>query len=314
MILLLTCMVGICEARAKFEPASGVYLGAYVLQDDFINNSMKIFNRLTGKKHASFFKYVGYGKKPFPKEWVQKVKEVGAVPQIALEPNWGLDKVKDDAYLHKFAADALASGVPVFLRFASEMNGNWVHYHGNPALYKYKWRLLWSVMRREAPNVAMVWAISAVEKALVGKSFPYYPGNRYVDWIGINLYSVKYHNGNPKFDATNEHPLNMLRYAYGKLKRFGKPFMVSEYGATHFAAKSVEDLARFSAIKIRQLYEGLKSLPMVKAIYYFDVNTVRNAPLSSRVNDYSLTNDVRLLSVYQEVIRSDYFLSNVKRW
>ena len=46
---------------AKYEPRQGLYIGAYVLQDSLINYDMAKFNELTGKKHASFFRYVGYG-------------------------------------------------------------------------------------------------------------------------------------------------------------------------------------------------------------------------------------------------------------
>lgn len=79
---------------AKYEPAEGTYLGAYVYQDTLINGDMKEFNRLTGKKHASFFLYSGYGHK-FPQWWIDQLKEVGAVAHIAWEPTEGLDKVKE---------------------------------------------------------------------------------------------------------------------------------------------------------------------------------------------------------------------------
>jgi len=85
-------------ALGKYEPREGVYLGAYVLQDAVVGGDMDRFNHAPGKKHASFFRYVGYGQ-PLPREWVEEVKAAGAVPHIALEPNDGLDEVKDDEYL-----------------------------------------------------------------------------------------------------------------------------------------------------------------------------------------------------------------------
>ncbi len=71
-------------ALEKFEPPEGCYLGAYIEQDPVTNGDIAAFEALTGKKHASYFKYVGYGR-PFPTEWVEKVKAAGAVPQIAWE-------------------------------------------------------------------------------------------------------------------------------------------------------------------------------------------------------------------------------------
>ncbi|MGB9680519.1 MAG: hypothetical protein ACPL3A_11220 [Thermoanaerobacteraceae bacterium] len=57
---------------SKYEPAKGMYLGAYVYQDTLINGDMKKFNELTGKKHSSFFIYVGYGS-PFPQKWIDQL-------------------------------------------------------------------------------------------------------------------------------------------------------------------------------------------------------------------------------------------------
>ena len=100
---------------AKYEPRSGAYLGAYVFQDTLIQGNMATFNEITGKKHASFFLYVGYGK-PVPTKWLEELKKVGAFAHIAWEPNDGLDVVKDDAYLRSFARDLAAAEMPIFLR------------------------------------------------------------------------------------------------------------------------------------------------------------------------------------------------------
>ncbi len=136
---------------SKMEPKKGTLLGAYVLQDDYINQSMVTFNDITEKKHASYFMYVGYGR-PFPKAWVEEVKAAGAIPHIAFEPNGGLDKVVDDAYLRQWAVDAKAADVPIFIRWASEMNGTWTQYSGKSDLYKEKWKLIYNVFKEEAPN------------------------------------------------------------------------------------------------------------------------------------------------------------------
>ncbi|HEU4753332.1 MAG TPA: hypothetical protein VFU47_09515, partial [Armatimonadota bacterium] len=50
----------------KYEPEAGCFLGAFVVRDINISGSMKKWEQLTGKGHASYLNYVGYGK-PFPK-------------------------------------------------------------------------------------------------------------------------------------------------------------------------------------------------------------------------------------------------------
>ncbi|WP_229692326.1 glycosyl hydrolase [Paenibacillus radicis (ex Gao et al. 2016)] len=291
---------------AKAEPKEGAYLGAYVLQDREIGYSMAEFNRRTDKKHASYFKYVGYGE-PFPAQWVEQVKEQGAFPHIAWEPNSGLDAVQDDEYLHAFAKAANAADVAIFLRFASEMNGTWTAYSGDAERYIQVWRMVHDVFETEAPQVAMVWTVLNVPELPI-ESF--YPGDAYVDWVGLNVYNVKYHNGNVRQPAQFEDPLMLLDYVYNRFSR-RKPIQLSEYGATHFTAvDGVPDLD-FAADKIKRLYRSLPELyPRVKAVYYFDVNNLTEYNESRRVNNYAITADDDLLEAYKSVIANVHYLSS----
>jgi hypothetical protein len=291
----------------KFEPVDGAYLGAYVIQDQFINADMNLYNSMAGKQHASFFRYVGYGM-PFPKEWVEQVKEAGAVPHIAFEPNKGLDEVNDDTYLRQFAKDAKEAGVPIFLRYASEMNGTWAEYSGNPKQYIEKWRLVHQVMQEEAPNVAMVWTVFTFPENSI-KS--YYPGDDYVDWVGVNVYNVVYHNDNLNNRGDKEDPLKLLDYVYNTFSA-RKPIQISEFGATHYTITDNDYHIDFAVEKITRMYKWLPILyPRVKSIYYFDVNNLINAPDGRKINDYSITNDSAVLTAYRNIIDNNRYLTEV---
>ncbi|WP_201008456.1 glycoside hydrolase family 26 protein [Paenibacillus glycanilyticus] len=293
---------------AKAEPVSGAYLGAYVLQNSTIHNSMAEFNNLAGKQHASFFKYVGYGE-PFPSDWVTEVKEAGAFPHIAWEPNEGLAKVKDDAYLRTFAEAARKADVPIFLRFASEMNGTWTNYSGDPDLYIKTWRMVHDVFEKIAPKTAMVWTVLNVPERPIEA---YYPGDNYVDWVGINVYNVRYHNGDIRQPSDFEDPLQMLDYVYNRFSRT-KPIQLSEYGVTHYTVTDgVKDNA-FAIAKINRLYANLPRLyPRVKAVFYFDVNNLAEYNEVRRINDYSITNEPRILEAYRRAAASPYYLSRLE--
>ncbi|MDP9750276.1 MULTISPECIES: stalk domain-containing protein [Thermoanaerobacter] len=292
---------------SKYEPKKGAYLGAYVYQDTLINGDMKKFNELTGKKHASFFIYVGYGS-PFPQKWIDQLKEVGAAAHIAFEPNNGLDQVKDDQYLRNFARKLKESGIPVFLRFASEMNGDWTAYSGDPKKYIEKWRLVHDVMEEEAPNVMMVWTVFTFPQSNI---LAYYPGDEYVDWVGVNIYNVVYHNNNIKLKADHEDPLELLNYVYDTFSE-RKPIQISEFGATHYTITDGKYYVDFAIEKITRMYNGLKTkYPRVKSIFYFDVNNLINAPSGRRINNYAITDDERILKTYSNLISDPYFLSDV---
>ncbi|MGF7184942.1 hypothetical protein GGQ84_001027 [Desulfitispora alkaliphila] len=290
---------------AKFEPVEGSYLGAYVVQDVNIDAHMPTFNEITGKHHSSFFRYLGYGRE-FPRLWVQEVKDAGAVPQIAWEPNSGLEHVNDDEYLRSFARACAEADVPIFLRFASEMNGDWSAYSGDPDEFIKKWRLVHRVMAEEAPNVAMVWTVFTFPQ---GNILDYYPGDDYVDWVGVNVYNVVYHNNNINHYAAYQDPIQLMDYVY---RTFGdrKPIHISEWGVTHYTITDGKYYVEWSQEKLRRMYDGIRELrPRAKAIYYFDVNNLVNAPEGRRINNYSLTCDEDKLNTYSEVVNHDFYLS-----
>ncbi len=292
---------------SKYEPKEGTYLGAYVYQDTLINGKMQKFNELIGKKHASFFLYAGYGHS-FPQDWIDQVKAVGAAAHVALEPNQGLDKVQDDQYLREYARKLKETEIPIFLRFASEMNGAWTVYGGNPQKYIEKWRLIHNVMEEEAPNVMMVWTVFTFPQSTIQK---FYPGDEYVDWVGVNIYNVIYHNNNINFLAAHEDPLKLLDYVYNTYSD-RKPIQISEYGATHYTITDNKYYEDFAISKISRMYNGIRTkYPRVKSIFYFNVNNLVNAPEGRRINNYALTDNKNILKTYSNLINNNHFLDNI---
>lgn len=300
------------QKLAKYEPAHGLYFGAYIEQDQIArqnDNRYRDFNELTGKNHSIFFTYHRYGES-FPIAFAQQVKAVGGAIQLSLQPERGLAEVKDNAYLRQFARAANQAGLPIFLRFASEMNGDWVTWHGNPSLYREKFQLVAKVMKEEAPNVAMVWVPNSVP---VHNIHHYYPGDKSVDWVGVNIYSVPFFNGNVDEPADHVNPLNLLDPIY-EAYAARKPIMIGEFASSHFTLAGNQDVTNFGITKMRQFYEGIRiKYPRVKAIHWFSVNTLE-APFVAeerRLNNYSLTDNERFLDAYKEIIRHPAYRSKV---
>ncbi len=293
----------------KYEPQRGCFLGAYIHRDSVVKDSAREFERRVGKGHASYLRYVGYGRE-FPLGWVQGLRTIGANPNIAFEPNDGIEKVKDDAYLRRWARAAAISGGPVFLRFASEFNGEWVKYGMNyvrPPQYIEKFQLVARVMREEAPNVAMVWTPYVLPKEYIA---PYYPGDEAVDWVGVNIYSVHHHNGRKDKPAAWEDPIRMLRWMYGRYAK-RKPIQISEYGATHYCLACDREMPGFAVAKTRRFYEGLpKEYPRAKMVYYFSVDT---AAQQIAENNYGLLSSPPFLAEYQRLIATPYYMSRISK-
>ncbi|GAB6275323.1 MAG: hypothetical protein STSR0004_21880 [Peptococcaceae bacterium] len=302
IILLIFCFFFFpcISYAALFEPEKGCYLGAYILEDQRAKNDPVKFAELTGKKHAAYFTYVAYGQ-PFPKSWAEKTKQGGSALHIAFEPNSGLEAVKDGFYLQSFMRAAAETNVPIFLRFASEMNGNWTAYSGNPKKYKEAWKIIYQVARREAPNVAMVWVPFESPQS---NMLNFYPGNEYVDWIGMNIYCVYVHNGDPKALSYKEDPIEFLSYLYKRIPN--KPFFIGEFGVSHHC-RVTGDQVKFAAEKYSRMYKDMKKYPRVKAIFVFDSDAINK---HEKHNDYSLTG--KILDHYKNLIQDPYFLSNVQ--
>jgi len=293
---------------AKFEPSSGCYVGAIVERDPRVQGDHRTFNELTGKEHSIFFDYRNYGM-AFSDRWADALQSVGAAAQIAFEPNGGLDAVQDGGYLRSFARAAGASGIPIFLRFAGEFNGDWVRYSGDPAKYVEKWRLVHRVMREEAPNVAMVWVPNVMPEEPIPA---FYPGDEYVDWVGVNFYAVHHHNNSLEHPAEHENPADSLRWIYDRYSR-KKPVMIGEFAATHYCRADDQQLPEFSADKLRALYAALPRLyPRVKAVHWYDIdNTTHQVRTGRDTNNFSLTDNETVLNAYRSAVRSPYFLSQV---
>lgn len=302
---------------ARFEPVEGCLIGAYIDKDPRLTTHRSVdgrihadpleFDAIVGKKHAMYFFYLGYGSR-FPKNWVAELKARGKIVHIALEPNEGLDKVRDDEYLNQLAKDMAASGATIFLRYASEMNGAWVAYTGNPQKYKEKWRLVYNVVKRHAPNVVMVWCPYTTPSENIDS---YYPGDEYVDWVGVNMYNVTYFNQDPKTPARHVKPTQMLDQIYNTYSN-RKPIMICEYGVTNFSALENKSVADYAIQCITDLYNALpRRYPRVKCINYFNANALLIPHRKN--NDYSVTSHPRVLEAYRRAISNPYYLSGLPR-
>lgn len=138
---------------------------------------------------------------------------------LTLEPHDGLAAVTpvvaDDlaALLHEISA----TGVPITVRYAHEMNGSWYPWGQQPTAYVASFRMLAAALDEGAPGTTMMWAPNygggypfaggEFETTLTELPFrlldtdddgllsmaddpyaPYYPGDDVVDWVGMSLY------------------------------------------------------------------------------------------------------------------------------
>lgn len=295
----------------RLEPPRGCYLGAFIDRDDEISKihfqsqthgDIDQFNKLVKRPHATFFMYRSYGM-PFPMKWAEYVKRKGAFPHIAWEPR-SLDDVKDDEYLRKFLRDAASLDHPVILRFASEMNGQWTRYHGDPEAYKEKFRLVFQESRK-APKVALMWCPNAVPQKTIKE---YYPGDDYVDWVGVNFYSVPFLDNDPNRPGDLLFPTDHFRYVYQTYAE-KKPIAIGEWAASQASALSETPVTKFAVTKMSQLYATLPTrYPRVKMVNWYDCNNLIQARDDRKLNNYQITKPPAVRDAYQASVASKHYL------
>lgn len=161
------------------------------------------------------------------------------------------------------------------------MNGTWTHYSGDPDLYIEKWKLIHKVMEEEAPNVMMLWNVFTMPEYTIEE---FYPGDEYVDYVGVNIYNVLYHNDKLEVNSDFEDPFQLLDYVYNVYSA-RKPIVIGDFGATNYNVTDGLHHVDFAIEKITRMYKHIPHLyPRVKFIYYFDVNNLVNAPEGRKKN------------------------------
>lgn len=301
----------------KFEPSSGIIYGATTLRDPALGpdqNYQQVVTGKYGKPYSGILGYINWGDLPSVSPEFLQAKSSNVMLQIAWQLTAGLNAVQDDEYLHSFARELREYGKPLFLSFGREMNGDWVVWGGNPLLYKQKYQLVSSVMKREAPNVAMVWTPGYVPSETVDD---YYPGDAWVDWVGINGYTDYYCNGNPNMDkATAEvfyqgseaNPLTKFKAIYDRYSG-RKPIMIGETGVAWANRRPYVEVTDWAVNNIKRFYGYLPlAYPRIKAVYYFNVDQS-----TSDFSHYLVSGNPKLEKAFREAISSPVYLSDYSK-
>ena len=146
------------------------------------------------------------------------------------QPTYALSTIIDgghDTYLTTFAKAVAASKLPVVIRLDHEMNGNWFPWsedrNGNSTgQYAEAWRHIWNIFQQAgATNVIWDWAPNVVRGATISDLAELYPGDKYVDWIGLSAY-----------DDSETTAKSLVDPSLTEIRQFTKlPMLITETGS-----------------------------------------------------------------------------------
>ncbi|MFH1395240.1 MAG: glycosyl hydrolase [Candidatus Omnitrophota bacterium] len=246
-----------------------------------------ISDKPSGKDIREFKK--DYGKKPFivlvfvdweqfvPDEVINDVYKEDCVLMVTWEP-WKAQKKtginykellegKYDPYINEFAEKIKNIKKPVFLRFAHEMNGNWYPWSGtkiSKELYIKMYRYVHKLCKKAgANNVKWIFSINAedVPKEKNNYFLNYYPGNRYVDYVGIDGYNWGNTYSWSKWTAFKD----IFKKPYKEITaKIHKPVIIAEFSSA--------DTGGDKGVWIKEAMQEIRRLRRVKAFVLFNVN------------------------------------------
>lgn len=165
----------------------------------------------------------------------------------------------------------------IFVRFAAEVDV-WSTIPESESFVS-AYRYVSDFLKSRCANIAMVWSPNHVSNWDINLD-DYYPGDEYVDWVGMSSYYQKYFKGeesnNDGFtEVVFKTGINSDPYLAVKdiIEKYGnrKPIMISESGFSHYVGKLGADTTSFALERMEDFYAYLPIMyPQIKLIAYFD--------------------------------------------
>ncbi len=262
--------------------------------------------------------YLEYGDTNF--DWIESELKTANQRKQAVEfalnlPNQGNDiksVINGRSYIEKVASLlAKYSEIKYFLRFGAEFD-IW-DIRADAEEYKEAFRTVADIIRNRVPNAAMVFSPNMVSSWDVNVN-DYYPGDEYVDWVGMSLYMHKYFLGVKDRDEASKYmevvfgtgdSASPVENAKKLIDLYGdrKPFMISECGASHTIRSANEDATLWALNRLEKIYTYLPMVyPQIKLILYFD--TV----MANETNDYALKTNGQMIDLFKKVTGGEMFI------
>ncbi len=233
---------------------------------------VRAFAQLAGRRPQVVMWYQTWGEPLFYMSQVRTLASQEIIPMINWHPGAGpgsgyslaaIAGGRFDDYLRASARRAARWGRPMLIDFAQEMNIPGYAWsageNGNtPGLYVRAWRHVVSIFRAErATNVRWVWAPNTECEGRCPFT-AFYPGNAWVDWIGLDGYNLA---GSP---ASWRQFQQIFSRSYATLTALtDKPMMIAETSSSEVGGSKSQWITNMRT-------SLLDALPRVRLLVWFD--------------------------------------------
>lgn len=264
---------------APAPSSSGIYVGVWQPGQ---MTGLSQFEQETGKHAAIVMDWRCWaGTKGSPDlAFYQAIHQHGSIPLITWNStNWdngqtfALTDIANGVYdnvIASWAQQLAGLGFQVMLRFDHEMNGTWyTGWSGNPTAYVAAWKHVHDVfVANGATNVLWVWSPNVWwPGSRATDATPYYPGDAYVDWMGLDGYNYA-PNGWMWFTSIFNYPYNALTALAQK------PLLVAETSTAEATTTEAQQGQTKPAWIANAYGSAIPSFPRIKAVVWFNEDKV----------------------------------------
>lgn len=292
IVLVLIMFAGITAAPALAQ-SSDLKVGVFLPDPDHPGEEIPTvgdvqnFESTIGRQVDVFLWYESISES-FYSDYFRPMAQDGRIIQLSWEPHaFGRDPLNQPEYrleritagdwdneIRRWAGELRDFGYTVYFRPMSEMNGNWVTWGGTvngntPDDYIPAWRHIHDIFVQEgAANVKFVWSPNRDGSAADAQSTfnTYYPGDAYVDYVGINGYNWGTLYNTPQWTSSWQLIEEVFGYSYDVFtSRTSKPLMISETASTEVGGSKAQWITdAFARLPVR--------FPRIESITWFNIN------------------------------------------
>lgn len=276
----------------KYEPEEKIYKGVFIEQTE--GNFIQEFEEFTNTK-SNIYMYSQRLDESYPLSWVLNCYSNMKTPFITILPPKTEKEIFNKKLIKNVAKDFGSLQIPMFVsiypanNYFKNKNEDYIKFIQDAKTY----------FELYAPNVAIVWSI---DKDFAYSAKDFYPGDNYVDWIGLDIYEDI--NENNKLDIMFKE-LDFFYKSYSTKKPIFLNVAISHFGNTSYNYNidyKIKELNRYFNI-IPSKYKR------IKMINYINYDTFKTPSVNKQ--NYLVTDNKKILECYTKVSNNNFFADSV---
>lgn len=276
------------EAKALYEDienSESVRWGIFTedVYGDGIEKTIPGYEEKLDYEFSVVLSYVHFGTE-FPTEFAETCYENGKVMELTYQvtdsnnedlygytPQLDIYRGEKDEEIREFARAAAQFGKPFLFRLGNEMNSDWTSYSGvvnmiDPEVYVAVWQRIYNIFQEEGATNA-IWIYNPNDRAYPPCNWndfhAYYPGDEYVNLIGITGY-----NNGTYYKEQNNEVWREFKDIYDTIEKEYSPFFGDfPWIITEFSSSSIGgDKAKW----MERMFEDIDDYENIKIAVWFD--------------------------------------------